>query len=92
MTHRSWREESRKDYGTCDAQPSDQSIGIGALLRIADAVEKMSGSYAAVIAERDRYKLSSEERLRWLQSEQRRTAALRGVITRIKNRARRTKR
>ena len=57
---------------------------IGAILRIADAIEKMSGSYAEIIQQRDRYKQWYEARGLAIERLHRSNAALRGVIAKMK--------
>ena len=85
MTFRSYREESRSDWGTRDEGGfSLDQVNAGALLRIADAVEKMAESYDLMRRDRDVWKeraLSAERRL---DTERRRTAALRGWIKRMR--------
>ena len=41
MTHKSYREQSRDDWGTSSSILNLDQIKTGALLRIADATEKM---------------------------------------------------
>ncbi len=85
MTHRSYRKESRSDWGTRDEGgfPLDQ-INTGALLRIADAVERMAESYDEMRRDRDVWKESALFARRRLDTERRRTAALRGWIKRMR--------
>ncbi len=52
------------------------------------ATERMAGSYANLIAERDRYKTAHDRELSARQYADRRVTALRGVITRLKTRRR----
>ena len=66
-----------------------EAISAGSLQRIADAVEVVAKNYNALRDERDRYE-------RWYKEERERTArlhlrirALRGVITKLKQSARR---
>lgn len=85
---RSFKAESKKDWGTHEPGPiTMERIENGALLRIADAVEKMATNYSQLIEERDRWK-------RWYESSQlsvgrlrRQGYALRGVITRQRKKA-----
>lgn len=85
MTFRSYREESRSDWGARDEGGfSLDQVNAGALLRIADAVEKMANNYDVMQRDRDFWKeraLSAERRL---DTERRRTAALRGSIKRMR--------
>jgi hypothetical protein len=63
-----------------------EHINAGSLQRIADATEKMAGSYANLITERDRYKAAHDREVAARQYADRRITALRGVITRLKRR------
>lgn len=92
MPFKSYKDESRANYGqdVRDGQsmPWD-CLQIGCLMRIADAVEKMAANHDQLIRERDRYK-------GWLQGAdndrrrlERSNAALRGVITKLKERTER---
>lgn len=90
MTFKPYREESRTNWGR--DVPDNQSLSrddlqFGAMLRIADACERMAEDHDKLIRERDRYQ-------RWYESERQSNdrlrnsnAALRGVITRMKNKA-----
>lgn len=80
-----WDEKSRSRWFNTDgSEPDCERIAVGCLQRIADAVERMSGSYRELADERDRYKRNWEyvkddrEHLRLS------VAALRGVITKLK--------
>lgn len=64
-----------------------ESINAGNLQRIADAVEKMSGSYAVVINERDYYQGQYRAQIRKREEAERTIRALRGVITKMKRKA-----
>lgn len=81
-----FREISKQNYKTSGINPTFEEIKTGSIQRIADASELMARNYASLVAERDRYK-SSEE---WSREEcrrlWRRINALRGVITKLKNR------
>jgi hypothetical protein len=73
MTHTSYKEESRKNYGT--DQPGRLSllqVQLGAILRIADAVE-------------GRNKTQENSRAAELAQEKRRSASYRGHMGRFKN-------
>jgi hypothetical protein len=61
-----------------------EHINAGSLQRIADATELMATSYQSLIEERDRYKRYYEERKKNMASMERRIAALRGVITKLR--------
>ena len=83
MTLRKYKDESRKNWGT-DGRVGLEEIQLGAILRIADAAEKMcrdreelERKYQNMRAGRDRYR-------EYLEAERRKNAALRGVITKLK--------
>lgn len=85
MTHKSYRDESRRDWGTTDSGNLDRDqIQTGALLRIADASEAMAREHNRLIAsetlERNRANRLAGE----VQYLERRIAALKGVITKMK--------
>lgn len=84
--HKSWREESKKDWGHQDVACNLDQVKAGALLRIADAIEKMAVSWGALREERDRYERWYREMLAEVDHKRRRINALRGVITRNKRR------
>lgn len=64
-----------------------EEINSGSLQRIADATEKMAASYDSLRNERDRYKTWYEDRGRAIAYLNKRIAALRGVITKMKKRS-----
>ena len=82
---KNYREESKKGWGTVrDDELSPEQIQLGALLRIADASEKMEQRHTELIADRDRYEA-------WFQGERRASvtlarqlAAAKGQITKLK--------
>lgn len=83
MTHKCYRDESRRNWGTKDSMTLDQ-IQLGALLRIADATEQMcrdredlERKYRNMCTRRGHYREA-------LEAERRKNAALRGVITKLK--------
>ena len=88
MPFKSYREESRLNYGTEDEGPMlDSGIQLGALLRIADSLEKMQRPFTDLLSERKRYEeyyRSGQKRERKLE---RQIAGLRGAITRMKNKS-----
>ena len=89
MTWRNYREESRMAFGGEHEEgfrPCDQKIGVGALARIADAVELMAKRYQDLLDERDRYKQYLANEQRWRNECKRSNAALRGQITKLKKR------
>ncbi len=84
---KSYRQESRKDWGITQEEghaPDINRIHLGALLRIADAAEKMAQNHAILIDERDRYKRLYDEKVRYAKMLYRSNVSLRGAITRLK--------
>jgi hypothetical protein len=84
MSFRSYRDESRKNFGKPDGNIDREDLNTGALLRIADATETIAKNYDALLRakqflETRRIELSAEVR-----AKDRRIASLRGVITRMK--------
>ncbi|OFE11423.1 hypothetical protein PHACT_12770 [Pseudohongiella acticola] len=87
MTFKSYRDESRKNYGATvnsDAGITRDQLDAGSLMRIADACEKMcldreklERDYKYMRSERDRY------REHFYRSE-RRLSATKGVVTKLK--------
>lgn len=80
-----YKAESKKEWYTT-GNISTEQLQLGAIMRIADATEKIAQNYSSLIEERDRYKRwyneGSEERRRL----ERRISSLKGVITKIKKR------
>lgn len=79
-----YREESRKEYGNSRDDLSVEELKAGALLRIADATELMAKRYSELIDSRDSWERTARSRQARIETLQRRNAALRGHITRIK--------
>lgn len=87
MTRLPIRNASRKDYHTQSDTPTWQEVRDGALLRIADAVEKMALRNTELIDERDRYKRTYDTERGWRERAERQVSAMRGVITKMKKAA-----
>lgn len=84
-TWKSYREHSRIDFGeTTEGNLCRDQIQFGAILRIADATEKMAENHAALIAQRDRYEKWYEEEKITTQHLQKTIAGLRGYIKKLK--------
>lgn len=83
------REETRKAYTSTTETNSFnlEQLRTGALLRIADATEKMAASYDQLRRERDNLSASVDAAWEREARLERRVAALRGVITRMKKEA-----
>jgi len=75
---------SRGNYTTQADVPTWQEVRDGALLRIADAVEKMAQRHTELIRERDYYERLASSRAEVIHRLERSNAALRGVIARMK--------
>ncbi len=88
MPHKSYRAESRKDYG--EDVPLNQGLCrdqlmLGATMRIADALEKIAQRHTDLMEKLDQMTISRDgwEKDYW--QADRRIRALKGVITRMKN-------
>ena len=87
MTYKSYRAESREEYGqNQEHNLSIDQLNAGSLLRIADAIEKMVQRHTDLIAERDQFERLYIESRSEAESAKRSNAALRGQITKLRNR------
>lgn len=83
---KNYREESRRGWGnTQDQALSMEQITLGAVLRIADAVEKMAQRYTELIGQRDYWERQAVTAQKALDTERRRAASLRGHLKRKKS-------
>jgi hypothetical protein len=83
----SYREESRKDWGATladDERLDTEQIQLGALLRIADAVEPMAKHHVALQRDLDYYKRLASERAITIGYLSKSRAAIKGHLTRLK--------
>lgn len=82
---KSYKEESKSNWGmTTDQNLNIEQIQLGAVLRIADAVEKMAQNYDTLLTDRDWYKRRYQEQSEVISRLQRSQAGLRGYIKRLK--------
>jgi len=91
MAFKTFQEESRERYGRdfCGDKSqyaTGEELKKGALLRIADALEKMTIRHDELIADRDRYKRWHEEDETQFRKLDHRIAGLRGYIKRLEKR------
>lgn len=85
MAFKSYREESKTDWGTHQIGSLNlEQINTGAILRIADATEKMAGNYTALQNKYESEKERAERYREYWHKEQRRVTALKGVITKLR--------
>lgn len=82
-----YKEQSRLNWYTEDEKLSLEQINTGALLRIADATEKMASNYIALQNDRDYYKRRYQEEQASKERMSRRINALKGVITKMKKKS-----
>lgn len=82
----SLRDESKKTYRLNGMIPSENELKVGCLQRIADATEKMAARHTELMEDRDYYKGAYERGVERERRLERRVAALKGAITRIKKR------
>lgn len=88
MAFKSYREESRTDWGyTQVGGLNNEQIKLGAILRIADAAEKMAQNYARMENDLAMYKRWYEQEKADNQRMARSNAALRGHIKRLKTKS-----
>ncbi len=85
---RDFAEESRDTcWGTHDpGQITESQIALGAVLRIADAVEAMASSYADLERDRDYWRGMYERRNKAVDRVNLSLSAMRGVATKLKKR------
>ena len=85
MSFKSYREESKGNWGIYQEETLNlDQINTGAILRIADATEKMASNYVKMENELSYYKKQSLQRYDEIEKLRRSNAALRGVIKRMK--------
>lgn len=87
MPHKSYREESKKDYGIVVPESSNlnyEQLQTGALLRIADASELMAKNFLQLQNDRDMYKRWYENEAAANQKLVRQVRAYRGIINKKK--------
>lgn len=84
---KTYRDESRKNYGRELEQSvgmHDESIKLGAILRIADATEKMAQRHTELIAQRDQFERWYEREKRTSELLRKQRNAYKGQITKLK--------
>ena len=87
MSFKRFREESRKEWGRETlAELANEDIQTGALLRIADAVEKMAKSYDGMRIDRDWWKSEAERRQEEVKGLRHIIRGLRGALTKARKR------
>ena len=85
MSFKNYREESQKIWGSSEgAQLNIEQINCGAILRIADATEKMASNYIALENDYKWMKSSKESWRREAERLRKSNAALRGHLNRLK--------
>jgi hypothetical protein len=77
------RDASKQNYSCCG---NIDQINMGSLQRIADAIEVMARDYQKFINDRDRYLSYYKDCHRRYERQVRSNSALRGFITKLKNR------
>lgn len=87
--HRSYRTESRADWGTVDDGPvATDQIKLGCMLRIADATELMSRNFVSMQNDLESTKRNRDFYREKYHQALASNAALRGVITKLKKKLR----
>lgn len=86
MSFKGYRDESRANWGQEGDTPLTlDQIKVGALLRIADATEKMAQQHTRLIADRDRFELLWKAAVKRAAELERSNTALKGHVTRLRN-------
>ena len=85
------REKSRAHF-TASENPTFEAINTGSLQRIADAIEKMAANWDALVRDREYSKCRAQEEREARACANLSRIALRGVVTRLRNRMRKGKR
>lgn len=84
---KSYRHESRADWGATlevDQSPDRDQIKLGALLRIADSLEKIEKPFKQLLADVEFYRNSTRALQARNETLSKRCAAYRGIITKLK--------
>jgi len=84
MTFKPYRAQSRIDWGTESSGLTLEQINCGAMLRIADATEKMAQRHTELIQDRDYYEKQYNDWRREYEAMERRCRSLKGQITKMK--------
>jgi hypothetical protein len=81
---KSYRENSRENWGKEVCQHTRDDLKFGCLLRIADALDKMATPYMSLLREREQYERWNREKAEEIDHLHRVIRSLRGTITRMK--------
>lgn len=87
MPRFSFKEESRKDWGINlgENEPiSTANLQFGAILRIADSLEKMEVPFTALIRDNEYYKSRNKALREQIDKQAKQIAAYKGIIRRMK--------
>lgn len=83
-----YKEAGKKNWETRSGSGAERDeIKVGAIQRIADACELMAQNHARLISERDDYKHWYKDELERANQLERQNTAFRGVITKLKKKA-----
>jgi hypothetical protein len=86
MSFKTYREESKINYGSVKEKSTLEEINTGSLQRIADATEKMASNYQKMENDLAMYKRWYEERGKTVDKLNYTIRTLKGVITKLKKR------
>lgn len=78
-----FKEESRANWYTTKEMSSDD-LKVGALLRMADSLEKMEKPFAQLLSEREQYQRWYNEEKAKRRKMEKQLAAYKGIINRLK--------
>ena len=81
---KSYRKESRTDYGTSEGITTEHLM-VGAVLRIADATEKMAHNYAQLLSDLNWYKKRYQQEKDKNEQLRKSVASYKGHLTRLRH-------
>jgi len=84
---KTYKEQSRINWGSTEEKLTLEQINTGAILRIADATESMAKNYTQMENDLKYYKDLANDRLKIITSLNNVNSVLRGHLTRLKNKS-----
>lgn len=87
MPHKSYRQESKSDWGVSvsdNYKMNDEQLKLGALLRIADATELMAKNYLRLQADNEMLRRWHENEKAQVAKLQRQVNAYKGIVKKLK--------
>lgn len=87
MAHKSYKEESKKDWGTSASNLTLEQVQAGAFLRIADATEKMAINYTKMLNDLNWYKEKYDEKSQEIERLNNTIRGYKGYLKRVKSKS-----